>query len=350
MRTPGTAAEREHLRKRAVAAVREGQSPSLVAQVLGVHRVSLHRWLRMARTPGGLDAKPVRRPPALSDDQLHQLEQLLLQGASKHGWPNDLWTAARVTAIIRRHFGVHHHPEHVRRVLKRRLGWTSQKPQTKARERDEEAIRRWKEEEFPRIAQAAQERDAHLVFLDESCFQLTPTVRRTLAPRGQAPILPCWDRRDKISAISAITLSPQWHLPGLYFQLLPDKENFHGLEVVAFLKELKRHLPRFTVIWDRSNIHKKSRVVQAFLAGQSSIVTEDFPGYAPELNPDELVWCWTKYGRLGNYAAPEMGSLRERVSQELEYLKKHPYELLDFIDHTGLRLDPDESSELQVAA
>src|SRR5271166_3058346 len=242
MRTPGTAAEREHLRKRAVAAVQEGQSPSTVAQVLGVHRVSVQRWLRMARTPGGLDAKPVRRAPGLSDEQLPQLEELLLQGASRHGWPNDLWTAARVTELIRRHFGLTYHPEHVRKILKRRLRWTSQKPQIQAKERDDDEIRRWLDEEFPRILRQARQRDAHLVFLDESCFQLTPTVRRTLAPRGQTPILPCWDRRDKISAISAITLSPRWYLPGLYFQLLPDKENFHGEEVVAFLKELKRHL------------------------------------------------------------------------------------------------------------
>jgi transposase len=350
MRTPGTAAEREYLRKRAVAAVHEGQSPSTVAKVLGVHRVSVQRWLRLAQTPGGLDAKPLRRAPALADDQLHQLEGLLLQGARRHGWPNDLWTAARVAEVLRRHFGIDHHPEHVRKILKRRLGWSSQKPQTKAKERDEEAIRRWKDEEFPRIAQAAQQRGAHLVFLDESGFQLTPTVRRTLAPRGRTPILPCWDRRDKISAISAITLSPQWRLPGLYFHLLPDKDNFHGEEVVAFLKELKRHLPRLTVLWDRSSIHRKSAVVQEYLAGQPSIVTEDLPGYAPELNPDELVWCWTKYGRLSNYAAPDLRALRQRVQQELAYLKAHPYQLLDFIDHTGLPWDQDQGTELQMVA
>src|SRR5262245_19501570 len=106
MRTPGTAAEREYLRKRAVQAVREGQSPSTVAEVLGVHRVSVQRWLRMARTPGGLNARPLRRAHRLSDEQLRELEGLLLQGASRHGWPNDLWTAARVTELIRRHFGV----------------------------------------------------------------------------------------------------------------------------------------------------------------------------------------------------------------------------------------------------
>ena len=352
MRTPGTAAEREFLRKRAVAAVREGQSPSAVARAFGVHRVSLHRWLRQAQLPGGLDAKPVRRASALSDGQLHQLESLLLLGASRHGWPNDLWTAARVKEVLLRHLGIDFHPEYVRKVLKRRLGWTSQKPQTKAKERDEDAIRRWKDQVFPRIVREARARDAHLLLLDESCFQLTPTVRRTLAPRGRTPVLPCWDKRDKVSAISAITLSPRRHLPGLLFQLLPDKENFHGAEVVAFLKLVRRHLRRFTVVWDRNQIHSRSKVVRAYLAGHPEIVVEDFPGYAPELNPDELVWCWTKYGRLGNYAAPGVAALREHVLKELEDLQQHPYMLLDFIDHTGLPLNAvkDEQSELRLAA
>lgn len=338
MRPTITPLERERRRKRAVEAVHEGQPPSTVARVLGVDRGSVYRWLRMDRRPGGLDSKPLHRDPALSDQQLRQLEQLLLQGASRHGWPNDLWTAARVQEVIRRHFGINYHPEHVRKVLKRRLGWTSQKPQTKAKERDEDAIRRWREEEFPRIVGEAQARDAHLVFLDESCFQLTPSVRRTLAPRGRTPILPCWDRRDKISAISVITLTPQRHLPGLVFRLLPDKENFHGEEVVAFLKLLRRRLRRFTVVWDRNQIHSRSKLVRAYLAGHPEIVAEDFPGYAPELNPDELVWCWTKYGRLSNYAAPDLQELRGRVEAELEDLRDHPYDLLDFIDHTELPL------------
>ena len=338
MSTPITRRELEHRRQRAVAAVAEGQQPATVAKVLGVDRGSVYRWLRQARAPGGLAAKPLDRPPALSDRQLRQLADLLAQGAARHGWPNDLWTAARVTEVIRRRFGIRHHPEHVRKVLKRRLGWTSQKPQTKARERDEDGIRHWVDHDFPRIVRQARARDAQLVFPDESCFQLTPTVRRTLAPRGQTPILPCWDRRDKISAISAITLSPQRHLPGLYFWLLPDKKNFHGEEVVAFLKQLRQQLRRLTVIWDRNQIHSRSRVVRAYLAEHPEVVVEDFPGYAPELNPDEMVWGWAKYGQLANYAAEDLPTLRVRIEAELDYLRQHPYELLDFVEHTELPL------------
>ena len=135
-----TVVELERRRKRAVEAVREGQKPATVAKVFGVDRGSVYRWLRQARNPGGLDAKPLRREPGLSDAQLQQLQVLLLQGASRHGWPNDLWTAARVREVIQRHFGITYHPEHVRKILKRRLRWTSQKPQRKAKERDEGAI------------------------------------------------------------------------------------------------------------------------------------------------------------------------------------------------------------------
>lgn len=336
MRPKGTPEELARRRQRAVAAYHEGQSPSAIARVLGVERSSVHRWVRLARSPAGLDPKPVRRPHGLSDARLAELQRLLAQGATWHGWATDLWTANRVAVVIRRRFGISYHPEHVRKILKRRLGWSSQKPQRRAKERDEGEIRRWLDEEFPRILREARARDAHLVFPDESCFQLTPTVRRTLAPRGQTPVLPCWDRRDKISAISAITLTPRRYLPGLAFWLLPDKQNVHAEEVVAFLKQLRELMPRFTVIWDRSNIHSKAKVVKAYLAEHPEIVAEDFPGYAPELNPDELVWGWTKYGRLSNYAAPDTVALRASVTAELEDLRQHPYELWDFIEHTGL--------------
>ena len=153
MRPKGNAEELERRRRRAVKLMQEGETPTLIARILGVSRQSLYRWRDMARAgPEGLSAKP---PPGrkrrLNDAQLQQLERLLLQGAQEHGWPNNLWTARRVTEVIRRHFGIKLHPEHVRNILKRRLGWTSQKPERRARERNEKEIARWRREEFPRI-------------------------------------------------------------------------------------------------------------------------------------------------------------------------------------------------------
>ncbi len=175
------------------------------------------------------------------------METLLRQGAVAHGWKTALWTATRVTTVIERPFGVHFHPEHVRKILRWKLGWTSQKPEKRARERDEQAIQRWAEERFPQVKKAERP-GAYLLFLDEAGFLLTPTVRRSLAPRGQTPILDCWDRRDRLSAISGITVSPVRKRLNLYFHLLPDHRNAHAEDTVAFLEQLRRHLRRPLVV------------------------------------------------------------------------------------------------------
>jgi transposase len=338
MRPKGTSAELERRRRRAVELVERGESPTTVARILGVRATSLHRWRRLARQPHGLEARPnAGHAPRLSDDQLLVLERLLLEGAKAHGWPNQLWTADRVARLIRERLGVTHHPEHVRKILKQRLGWTSQKPKRKARERDDQEVERWKADELPRILREAWKRRAHVAFLDESGFMLTPSVRRTLAPRGQTPVLEAWDRRDRISAISCITLSPWRGRPGLYFELLPVNRTVHAEEVVAFLKALRRQLRGpFTVVWDRHGIHRKAKAVQAFLAEHPEVVAEDFPGYMPDLNPDESVWGRTKYGRLSNLAAMHAAELGDHIVEALVELKFQPRLLQAFLRYAGI--------------
>jgi transposase len=334
----GTATELERRRIEAVRAVNEGESPDVVARVLGVNRSSVFRWLKLAEQTDGLAAKPNLGPaPRLSPEQNTQLELLLLEGAKAHGWATELWTCARVVEVIKRHFGISFHHDHVGRILRERLNWTPQKPRRRARERDEVAIDHWKRVEFPRIAAEARGRDAHLIFLDESGFMLTPTVRRTWAPRGGKPLLDSWDRRDRLSAISCLTVSPKANRLNLYFSLYPQNINAEG--VVEFLKELKKTLGGpFTVIWDGGPVHGKARVVKAFLAEHPEIVAEKLPAYAPELNPDELVWGWSKYGRLANLAANDTDELAENVIDELIYLKQHPELLASFVEKTQLPL------------
>src|SRR5436190_3686837 len=186
----GTPEELERRRRRAIELLRDGERQVDVARFLGVDRTSVYRWQQQAeRGEQALAAQAhPHRPPALADHQLLRLEALLSEGAAAHGWHNQLWTTARVAELIFRHFGIRYHHDHVGRFLRQRLGWSVQKPRRRARERDEAAILRWQSEEFPRLAREAQARAAHLVFLDESGYFLTPTVRRTWAPRGQTPL------------------------------------------------------------------------------------------------------------------------------------------------------------------
>lgn len=328
--------ELERRRRQAVESVYDGESPEVVARVLGVNRCSIYRWLNDARQSDGLAAKPHCGPaPRLSPQQYQRLETLLVEGAQAHGWANQLWTCARVVQLIQRHFGVTFHHDHVGRFLRVHLKWSPQKPRRQARERDEAAIKHWKRVRFPKIAAAARKRDAHLVFLDESGFRLTPTVRRTWAPRGSKPVLHCWDRRDRLSAISCITVSPRVRRLNLYFQLL--SKNVHGEDIVHYLKELKRQLGgAFTVLWDGGSVHSKAKVVQAYLAKHPEIVAETLPAYAPELNPDEYVWGWSKNSRLGNLVAEDTDDLAERIIDELNFLQDEPQLLKSFINKTEL--------------
>lgn len=191
--------------------------------------------------------------------------------------------------------------------------------------------------DLPKIVRRARRRGAHLVFLDESGFMLTPTVRRTLAPRGETPILRGWDRHDRISAISAITVSPRRRRVGLYFRLLPDDTNVRGPDVVEFLRELRRQLPvPMTILWDRGNVHDRSKVVRAYLAEHPSIETEPFPSYTPEANPDEGVWGHTKHGRLANFTPEDTAELRAVLVEELNRLDRRPDLLASFIRHAEI--------------
>lgn len=142
MRPIGTAEELERRRRRAVELVKRGESPAKVAYFLGCGRSSVYTWLKAEReAPEHLAARPHPGPtPRLTDDQVRELEALLLEGARAHGWPNDLWSAHRVSEMIRRHLGVEYHVEHVRKLIRRRLNWSSQVPQKKARQRNEAKV------------------------------------------------------------------------------------------------------------------------------------------------------------------------------------------------------------------
>jgi len=153
MRPAGNPETLERRRHKAINLLSEGWSPVEVARHVGVDRRSVRRW-RAAHDRDGPDGVALRpapgRPSKLDAKARRRLEKLLLKGARASGFPTDLWTCPRVGEVIRQAFGVDYHVDHLGRVL-RSLGWTPQKPERQARERDEAAIRRWVKVDWPRI-------------------------------------------------------------------------------------------------------------------------------------------------------------------------------------------------------
>jgi transposase len=153
MRPKGSAEVLEARRHRALRLLDEGRSLNEVARLLECAPSSVMRW-RDARAAGGRDALRVRRSPGrpakLSAQDRRRLVRELLRGAIAHGYATELWTTTRVAKVIARAFRVRYHRAHVGRLL-RDLGWSVQKPERRALERDEARIERWKRKTWPHI-------------------------------------------------------------------------------------------------------------------------------------------------------------------------------------------------------
>jgi putative transposase len=134
---------------------------------------------------------------------------------------------------------------------------------------------------------------AHIVFVDESGFMMIPSVRRTWAPVGETPILRHYYRRDRISVIGGLSVSPERHRLGLYFRLHP--KNISQDEVYDFLWHLLRHLRgHLIVVWDNASIHAPKSLTD-LLHKYPRLHLERLPGYAPQLNPIEAAWHAVKH-------------------------------------------------------
>ena len=165
MRPKGSSAVLEQRRRDAVAMLRQGGKPAEVAKALRVSLVSVGRWRKAAAEGGakGLAAKPhPSRPPKLSIEERRELIGLLKQGPARHGYGTQLWTLGRVAEVIDLHFGVSYHPSQVWRILLS-MDWSWQKPQRRARERDEAAVGRWRRLDWPRIKKGGKQRPERAV-------------------------------------------------------------------------------------------------------------------------------------------------------------------------------------------
>lgn len=174
--------------------------------------------------------------------------------------------------------------------------------------------------------------NAYLVFADESGFLLLPPVVKTWAPRGCTPVLRHRTRRDKISVISGIAVSPRRRRLRLYYEFYPH--NIRHAEVYAFIRQLLRHLRgHVIVLFDNARIHRGA--LHRLCARHPRIHLEYFPAYAPELNPDEGVWTLAKR-TLANGRPDTLDDLIADLVLSLENVRAAPHLLRGCITHSAL--------------
>ena len=161
---------------------------------------------------------------------------------------------------------------------------------------------------------------------------LQPTVRRTWAPRGQTPILKSDDRRDRLSAISALTVSPKRRRLGLYFDILDHNVKTDDFE--QFVERLLRRIRRpIILVIDRYSVHR-SAAKRLLARHRKRLSIEWLPAYAPELNPAEQVWNRTKHTDLANFVPDDVEHLGCSVNDSLKRTRSQQSLLRSFLNHT----------------
>jgi len=144
---------REWKRMRAWDLHRHGWRHCVIAEALNVADESVSRWVSRAKRDGASSLLAHAHPgcpPRLTEEQRRLIPDFLWHGAEAYGFHGELWTCGRVAAVLKDEFGVSFHPGHVSRILKE-LGWTPQVPITKAIQRNEDEIDRWRREVWPEL-------------------------------------------------------------------------------------------------------------------------------------------------------------------------------------------------------
>ena len=312
----------EEFRLLALRRVREGEKPSAVVKSLGMNRTSIYRWLKAASGRGkgerALAAHPATgRPTKLTPTQQAQVFRWINgKDPRQYGLDFGLWTRQITATLIEQKFGVTLGVTAVGRLLAR-LGLTPQKPLQRAYQRDPQAIERWQRETYPGIAAAARQSGADVYFWDESGFRADTVHGKTWAPKGKTPVVNRPGQRQSISAASAVNAKG-----GFWFATYQGALNAE-LFIALLKKMMKGRSKPVHLVVDGLPAHKKLNVREYIASTQGKLTMHVLPGYAPDLNPDELVWSHVKRTGVARNPLRAGEKLDLRIEQQLHDVQRN---------------------------
>lgn len=338
MRRDGRKVSREALaemRRVAFERMREGESPAAVSASLGLNRTWAYKVRSKARGRGnGVQALRLRRAPGrrrkLSAPQERQVFRWVNgKNPRQYGFEFALWTRQLVRELIEQKLGIRLSLASVGAVLARQ-GLTAQKPLQRAYQRDPVAVAQWQQETYPEIARQAKRDKADIYFWDESGFRADSVQGKTWGRKGHTPVVSVPGQRQGISAASAVNAKG-----GFWFATYAG-----GLNAALFVTLLRRMMRArrkpLHLILDGLPAHK-TRAVRAYVDELKGKLTLHFlPGYAPTLNPDELVWSYTKRTGVARSPLRAGEKLADRVHAQLRDIADRPALVRSFFRHPSV--------------
>jgi len=325
----------EEMRVLAVQRMSEGEHPEAVAASFGMNRSWAYKCRATARGRGhGLKAlrstKATGRPRKLTLTQERQvLRWINGKRPDQYGFDFGLWTRQIVQELLLSRFAVRLSLASIGALLAR-LGLTAQKPLQRAYQRDPEAVAKWKCETFPAIAIEARSSGADIMFWDESGFRADAVHGKTWAKKGQTPVIDRPGQRQSISAASAISAK------GAFWFATYEGALTGELFVDLLKKLMHRRKKPVRLVVDGLPAHKKA-LVKEYVASTAGKLTLHFlPGYAPDLNPDELVWSHTKRTGVARSPLRAGEKLQCRVDGQLQAIADDANLVRSFFRHPSV--------------
>jgi transposase len=310
------------LRQRVVAAMQaQGLRPAQAARLSGLHRATVGRWWKAYRRYGPdalLSRKRGRKPKPLlqPDQQQHLLGVVRARTPDQLGLPQTLWTRSAVAEWARGELGVLRSVATWGRWLKA-VGYTPQKAARRAYERDPAAVRRWPQDEYPRLARQAKAEGAEIHWLDESGLRSDSALGRGYAPRGRTPVRRIPGRRFGVNYLAALTSAG-------VLRFLAYTGKLTGVILITFLTRLlANRAGKLYVILDRHPTHR-GRQLTGWARGQERLVLVYLPGYSPELNPAEYLNNDVKGNAQRASRARDQRSLLKRLRSDLFSVQFRP--------------------------
>jgi len=313
----------EEIRLMAVERVREGARAAEVIEAYGFNRTTIYKWLKATLRPGmGTKAlrstKATGRPRTLTPAQEKQVFRWINgRDPRQYGLDFGLWTRAVVAELIEKKFGIRLGVTAVGALLAK-LGLTPQKPLQRAYQRDPEAIEKWQRETYPAIAKQAKKQGADIFFWDESGFRADTVHGKTWGVRGKTPVVQRPGQRQSISAASAVSAKGAF-----WFQTYDGALNAELF--VEFLQKMMKYRKKpVHLVLDSLPAHKKAIVREYVATTEGKLTLHFLPGYAPDLNPDELVWSHVKRTGTARRPLQKGEKLRDKIEEQLAKLQQMP--------------------------
>jgi transposase len=324
----------EEMRILAVQRMAEGEHPDDVAASLGMNRSWAYKIRAQARGRGVRalrSTKGTGRPRTLTPAQEQRvLRWINGKNPMQYGFDFGLWTRNLVRELVQQKFGVTLSLASIGAMLAR-LNLTPQKPLQRAYQRDPEAIDRWRHDTYPAIARQAREQKADIFFWDESGFRADSVHGKTWAPRGETPVVERPGQRQSMSAASAVNSKGA-------FWFATYEGGLSGELFVTLLKKLMFNRKKAVhLIVDGLPAHKKAIVKDYVASTQGKLTLHFLPGYAPDLNPDELVWSHVKRSGVARSPLQKGEKLGPRIHEQLAQIRRNPKLVRSFFRHPSVR-------------